>query len=208
MNLPSFELHLARIEALRACLILPLWKKAAMLAAAFFLPLALYGYFGWMPQQEEIRQIQRQVDQQQHIYRRNLKLTRYLPRKKKEYAYLSKQLRVALNMLPKKSQIPDLLEEVTRAGKNSGLEFTVFKPMPEVSRQFYAEVPVDFTVTGSYRQLAVFLKRVGEMPRIVDMKNMALSRQRGSLLAVTGHAVTYRFIEESKKKKQRKGRRR
>jgi len=148
------------------------------------------------------------VGQQQHIYQRNLKLTRYLPRKKKEYAWLSKQLRVALNMLPKKSQIPDLLEEVTRAGKNSGLEFTVFKPMPEVSRQFYAEVPVDFTVTGSYRQLAVFLKRVGEMPRIVDMKNMALSRQRGSLLAVTGHAVTYRFIEESKKKKQRKGRRR
>jgi len=54
VNLPSFELHLARIEGLRMCLILPLWQKAAMLAAAFFLPLALYGFFGWMPKQEEI----------------------------------------------------------------------------------------------------------------------------------------------------------
>lgn len=204
------SLNLSKLEVLRPILPLPLWQKAAALAAAFVLILAGYIYFGWMPMQDEIAKVQRNVEQQQRILQRNLRLARDLPRKRKEYAKLQKQLRVALNMLPKKSQIPDLLEGVTRAGKNAGLEFTVFEPLAEVRKQFYAEVPVNLNVTGTYRQLLSFLKRVGEMPRIVNVKNLNLSQPKaGAPLVVTGQAVTYRFVEPGKgKKKKRRGRRR
>jgi len=203
------SLNFNQLEVLRPILPFPLWQKAVVLAVSFVLILVAYVYMGWMPLQDQIAQVQRSVDQQQILLKRNMKIAKDLPRKKKEFAKLQKQLKVALNMLPKKSQIPDLLEGVTRAGKNAGLEFTLFKPGGEVNKQFYAEVPVDFSVTGTYRQLAGFLKRVGQMPRIVDVNSLTLKQPKtGGPLTVTGKAVTYRFIEAGtgKKKTRRKGR--
>ncbi|MDQ6959035.1 MAG: type 4a pilus biogenesis protein PilO [Mariprofundaceae bacterium] len=203
------SLNLSQLELLRPILPFPLWQKAVVLAASFVLILVVYIYLGWMPLQDNITRVQRNVDGEQMLLTRNLRIAKDLPRKKKEFAKLEKQLKVALNMLPKKSQIPDLLEGVTRAGTNSGLEFSIFKPLGEINKQFYAEVPVDLSVTGTYRQLATFLKRVGQMPRIVDVKNLSLKQAKiGGPLTVVGQAVTYRFIEKGTgKKKPRKGRR-
>ncbi len=198
------ELDLSQLEALRPILPYPSWKKALVLATSFVLMLGAYVYLGWMPLQSDIARIQKRVGQQQEILTRNLKLAKDLPRKKKEFAALEKQLKVALNILPRKSQIPDLLEGVTRSGKNSGLEFSMFKPLGEINKQFYAEVPVSFSVMGTYRQLATFLKRVGQMPRIVDVKNLKLVKLKNKdQLTVTGEATTYRFIEGTGKKKSR-----
>ena len=134
------------------------------------------------------------------------RMAKDLPRKKREFAQLEKQLKVALNMLPKRSQIPDLLENVSWAGKDSGLEFSTFKPLQETKKQFYAEVPVDLSVSGTYKQVLTFLKRVGEMPRIVDVKDLSLSQGKsGDQLTLKGQAVTYRFVEETKKDASRQG---
>ncbi len=194
-------------ESLRPMLPLPLWQKLLFLVVTFALIGATYFSLGWMPLQEEIAQQQAQLKMQHVILRKNQRLAHDLPRKQREYARLEKQLKVALNMLPKKSQIPDLLENVSWAGKDSGLVFKTFKPGRDVNRQIYAEVPVSFKISGSFRQLLTFLKRVGEMPRIVDVKNMALTKDKnGDMLSVTGQAVTYRFVEAAAGK-ARKGRR-
>jgi len=202
------SLKLSIFEALRPILPLPLWQKLAALITVFTLIIAAYIYMGWLPIQELITKQTAAVELQRVLLVKNQNLARNLPRKKKEYAQLEKQLVVALDMLPKKSQIPDLLEDVSWAGKDSGLEFKNFVPKGEVAKQIYAEVPVSFNVSGSYRQLLTFLKRVGEMARIVDVKGLTLSRAKGGeMLSVKGRAVTYRFIEEQAKK-ARKGRRR
>ena len=189
MNLEGLNL-----DALRPVLPIPLWQKAVALAATFVLIIVLYIYFGWLPLQDKIDQQQSQVEVQQTVLKKNQMLARNLPKKKAEFAELEKQLKVALNMLPKKSQIPDLLESVSWAGKDSGLEFTVFTPKTEVVKQIYAEVPVSLSVTGSYRQFLTFLKRVGEMPRIVAVKNFTMT-SKGSELIVAGNIMTYRFVE-------------
>ena len=201
-------LKLSMLESLRPILPLPLWQKLAALVAAFALIVGAYFYLGWMPVQELIVKQTAEVELQNVMLLKNQRLAQDLPRKKKEYADLEKQLKIALNMLPKKSQIPDLLENVSWAGKDSGLEFTDFVPKGEVAKQIHAEVPVSFNISGSYRQLLTFLKRVGEMPRIVDVKNLTLSQMgSGDGLSIKGQAVTYRFIEEQVKN-ERKGRRR
>ncbi len=197
------------LDVLNPVLALEMWKKITAVAGTVVLLLALYVYFIWMPLKDEIDQAQKNVVHQQQMLERNKILARDLPKKKEEFARLEKELKVALNMLPRASQIPDLLEDVSRAGKDSGLEFSVFKPLPEVSKQFYAEVPVDLRVTGSYRQVLTFLNRVGEMPRIVDVKDLEIQDGGGGNLQVKGLAVTYRFIEASERKKlkaARKGR--
>lgn len=204
MNLGS--LNLSALDALRPILPLPMWQKLVALAVSFVVILVAYIYLGWLPIQEEIAQEETKVERQRMILKRNQQLAKDLPRKQKEYARLEKQLKVALSMLPKKSQIPDLLENVSWAGRDSGLEFSVFKPQGEAVKQIYAEVPVQLDVSGTYRQLLTFLKRVGEMPRIVDVKNLTLTQEvAGGALSIKGEAVTYRFVEGGKKGKKKKG---
>lgn len=202
------SLKLSMFETLRPILPLPLWQKLAVLFITFILIVAAYIYMGWIPVQDLITNQAADMKLQKVLLDRNQNLAQDLPRKKLEYAKLEKQLKVALDMLPKKSQIPDLLENVSWAGKDSGLEFKNFIPKGEETKQIYAEVPVSFNISGSYRQLLTFLKRVGEMSRIVDVKNLSLSKAKGGDgLSVKGQAVTYRFIEEQAKN-ERKGRRR
>lgn len=202
------EAQTAIFQALRPILPLPLWQKLIALGGTLLLVVAVYLYMGWMPLQEAIENQQAQVEMQRLLLIKNQKLARDLPRKKEEYAILEKQLTVALNMLPKKSQIPDLLENVSWAGIDSGLEFKSFIPQGEVTKQIYAEVPVNFNISGSYRQLLTFLKRVGEMPRIVDIKGLTLTQPGGgNVLSVQGRAITYRFVE-GQAKEPAKGRRR
>ncbi len=204
MNLDALN-----FDVLKPILPVPMWQKMAALAAVFVLMIVSYLYMGWMPLQESIEQQRAQVERQRMVLKKNQALAKDLPRKREEFARLEKQLKVALNMLPKKSQIPDLLESVSWAGKDSGLGFTLFTPRPESVKQIYAEVPVAVSMTGSYRQLLTFLKRVGEMPRIVSVDNLSLSQGKtGGDLTIKGRVTTYRFVEASatRKKGKRKGR--
>jgi type IV pilus assembly protein PilO len=203
MNLEGLNL-----DALRPILPIPMWQKAVALTVAFVLIIILYIYFGWMPLQDKIDKQLSQVEVQEMLLKRNRMLARNLPKKKAEFAELEKQLKVALNMLPKKSQIPDLLESVSWAGKDSGLEFSDFTPKPEAVKQIYAEVPVSLTVQGSFRQFLTFLKRVGELPRIVAVKNLTIkSGKDDKVLSVAGNIMTYRFVDEQNVKGKRKARR-
>jgi type IV pilus assembly protein PilO len=196
MNLDAINL-----DALRPLIPLPLITK--LLALAIILALICVGYFVliWSPLQEAIAQEKVQVEQQRVQLKKNTLLASNIPKKREEYKNLQKQLKIALNMLPRQSQIPDLLEGVTWAGKDSGLTFATFKPGNEAVKSIYAEVPVDLNVSGSFKQLLTFLKRVGEMPRIVDVKNLTVdSTGADQMLKIQGQAVTYRFVEAGTKK--------
>jgi len=201
MNLDAINL-----DALKPLIPLPITVKLAALVAVLLLMCVGYYFLMWTPLQEAIEQERVQVEHQRVLLKRNQRLASNIPKKKEEYKELQKQLKVALNMLPKKSQIPDLLESVTWAGKDSGLHFTSFKPGNEKVQSIYAEVPVSLTVLGTFKQLLTFLKRVGEMPRIVDIKNLSLmaSTTNKGLLSISGQAVTYRFVQKSNKKKRKK----
>jgi len=186
------------LDVLRPLLPLPLWQKVIAVIVIVIVIISGYFFLAWQPLQRDIESQQAQVEQQRILLKKNQKLAKDLPKKRAEFAKLEKQLKVTLNMLPKKSQIPDLLENVTWAGKDSGLEFSTFKPRGENIKQIYAEVPVDIIVKGTYRQLLTFLKRVGEMPRIVAIKNLSITQGKADgVLLVKGKAITYRFIERA-----------
>ncbi len=204
-----FDLErMAFLDALKPILPWPMWLKAAVVAGTAVLVLVLYWLFGWMPIQDEIAQQQARVQQEEIRYRKNLRLAKDLPKKRQEYNKLKKQLAIALAMLPKKSQIPDLLEQVSFVGKEAGLEFAEFKPMGERPQKIYAEVPVSLKMSGTFRQLMLFLKKVGELPRIVNVRGLAIEK-RENALQIAGEAVTYRFLEAKQKpKRPRRGRRR
>ena len=197
------------LDPLRPLLPLPLWQKVAGLVAISLLIVGLYVYLGLMPLLDDISAQESQVEQQKMLLVKNRRLASDLPRKREEFAKLEIQLKAALSMLPKESQIPDLLESVSRAGVDSGLEVSNFTPKGERAQQLYAEVPVDVELKGSFRQFMTFLKRVGEMPRIVAVKNLEMNKVGDTgAMVVRGNVLTYRFVEQTgkSKKKNRKSR--
>ncbi len=191
------------LSVLKPIIPLPMLTKVAVLVGVVIAIIVAYIFLFWSPLQEAIENEKVQVEKQRVLLKKNQRLASNIPKKKEEYKKLQVQLKVALNMLPKQSQIPDLLEGVTWSGKDSGLEFSRFEPGRESVKSIYAEVPVSLTVAGTFKQLLTFLKRVGEMPRIVDVKNLALNLDKGQILKIKGQAVTYRFVEGRAKKKGR-----
>ncbi len=195
------KIDLSHLNALRPILAVPVWQCIAGLTLLVLLLIAGYGVYFWMPMQDAITNAERDIGNQQRIYQRNLRTANDLPRKRRQFEALKEELEMARTMLPEKSQIPDLLEGVSQAGRQAGLEFETFQPLPEIKKELHAEVPVALTMTGSFLQVAFFLRTVGEMPRIVDVKNLSFSGGSGSQrLTVSGKAVTYRLLDENNTK--------
>lgn len=101
-------------------------------------------------------------------------LARKLPRVSEEIERLEAKLKKALQELPDRKQIPDLLSAVSKLAKDAGLEVSLFEPRGENFRDFYAEVPVSVSVTGTYHQVATFFDEVGRLERIVNINGISL----------------------------------
>ncbi|MEH6491557.1 type 4a pilus biogenesis protein PilO [Halopseudomonas sp.] len=101
-----------------------------------------------------------------------------------------------LKQLPKDSEVPGLLEDITQMGLNSGLEFESITLSPEVAKQFYVELPIDIVVRGSYHDLATFVSSVAGLPRIVTLNDFTIrpaGESNPDLLVMNIVAKTYRY---------------
>ncbi len=99
-------------------------------------------------------------------------LVRNLERVEQEYAILNKQWKVAQALLPEQNEMPDLLRKVTAAGQQSGIEFELFRPQAPVNQGFYSDNPVEVRIAGGYHQTGVFLSRLANLNRIVNVTNL------------------------------------
>jgi type IV pilus assembly protein PilO len=103
-----------------------------------------------------------------------------------------------LQLLPSNAEIPSLLVDISQTALTVGLEIELFQPMPEVSRTFYADVPIQLRLRGNYEQLANFVSGVSAMPRIVTIHNVFIRPDQSDRdLLMDAVARTYRYLEES-----------
>ena len=89
-----------------------------------------------------------------------------------EYERLHEQWESAQKLLPAEAEMPKLLRQVTTAGSRSGVEFMLFQPAAPLLKQDYKEHPVKVRVRGGYHQLGIFLSRLANMERIVNVANL------------------------------------
>ncbi len=101
-------------------------------------------------------------------------LVRNLERVEQEYEALHQQWQVAQTLLPEANEMPQLLRKVTAAGQQSGVIFDLFRPAPLISKGFYADNPVEVKVVGGYHQTGVFLSRLANLNRIVNISDLKL----------------------------------
>jgi len=190
------KVNLPQLDVLRPILGVPVWQCVTGLVLVVMLLVGGYVFAVWMPLEDKIEGVEKSILSEQRILPRNQQTARDLPRKKLQFEEMKKQLELARSMLPEKSQIPDLLDGVSRAGKHAGLEFSAFLPLAEVKKELHAEVPVSLSMTGTFRQMALFLSTVGEMQRIVEIKGLSFSEGEGEELKMNGQAITYRLLDD------------
>ena len=108
-----------------------------------------------------------------------------------------------LRQLPSDTEVPGLLEDITRTGLGSGLEFEQIKLLPEVAQQFYIELPIQISVLGRYEDLATFSSGVASLPRIVtlhDFEMVPVKDDGASRLRMSVMAKTYRYNDKGLQK--------
>ncbi len=201
---------------------LPTSKKILLLVVIVCVILGLYGYAFFMPQQDELSALKNELNNLVRQLNESKTVAKELEKFKKQVAQLNEELKNALTQLPNEKEIPEILRNISSLGKESKLDFTLFRPKPEEPQQFYAKVPIELVFLGNYHNTGVFFDRVSKLPRIINVVNFNMVRAKdkekgkaeGELLVRTSCLInTYRFIEpkaeeakgEGKKGGEKKG---
>lgn len=101
-----------------------------------------------------------------------------------------------LRQLPNKTEVADLLVDISQTGLASGLEFDLFKPQGENPRDFYAEMPISIKVKGQYHEFGNFVSGLAALPRIVTVHDIAITPQPDGELIMDLTAKTYRYLDD------------
>ncbi|MYN18337.1 type 4a pilus biogenesis protein PilO [Rugamonas sp. FT107W] len=106
--------------------------------------------------------------------------------------------------LPSKAEMDALLKDIGRAGTGSGLQFESFKPAQVVVKDYYAELPIDIKVTGSYHDIGAFAGNMANLSRIVTLNNMSLNAGKDGVLTLEAVVKTFRYLDPEEVSAQRK----
>ncbi|MGD2117689.1 MAG: type 4a pilus biogenesis protein PilO [Chromatiales bacterium] len=109
-----------------------------------------------------------------------------------------------LRQLPDKTEVADLLVDVSQTGLAAGLEFELFQPQSEVPKEFYAELPISIKVHGQYHEFGEFISGLAALPRIVTIHDITITPLGGDRnsptasqqLQLQATAKTYRYLDE------------
>ena len=116
------------------------------------------------------------------------------------------QFGALLRQLPNRSQMDALLVDINQAGLGRGLQFELFKPAPsETQREFYAELPIQVKVVGTYHDMGAFASDVGQLSRIVTLNDVTIQTDpKGGVLSMDATARTFRYLDDTEVQAQRK----
>jgi type IV pilus assembly protein PilO len=174
-------------------------QRLLIMAVIVVVILGVFYQYTYKPYQADIRNARAQLETLQTDLQGLRAIAAKLPQFEEETKKLKRQLDDIRKQLPQEKEIPGLLENVSRAGTESGLGFDLFRPKKEVDKGFYVEVPVDLVVKGPYHSIATFLDKVTHFDRIINISSFNFGKateDRGQVV-ITGSclATTYRYTE-------------
>ena len=125
---------------------------------------------------------------------------------KAQLAEMERSFGAMLRQLPGKTEVPNLLVDISQTGLAAGLQEKLFQPQGEQSKGFYAELPIKIRLVGSYHEFGNFVSGIAALPRIVTLHDIQISpvTSNGSAsgsgsfdnLTMDVTAKTYRYIED------------
>src|SRR4030042_3938430 len=185
-------------------------KKVLILAAVLSCMTGLYIYVLFTPRQDEVKVLRSELDKLEGELNESKMIVRDLEKFKAQVEKLNTELINALTQLPNEKEVPDLLKNISSLGKESNLEFILFRPKPEEPQQFYAKVPIELIVLGTYHNTGIFFDKVSKLARIINVVNFNMTRTKDTKgKEETEYSVktsclvnTYRFLEKKSEEKK------
>jgi len=123
---------------------------------------------------------------------------------RKQVRELDRELSAALARLPDRKEIPDLLNTVSELASEAGLRITKFRQLDERMQDYYAEVPVELSMVGSFHQVAAFFDRIPRLSRLINVTGISMRRPASTgdaaiQIEVGCLATTFRFLDEKER---------
>jgi type IV pilus assembly protein PilO len=185
----------------------PLGQKIAAWVGSGLVMFLLFWQYFYAGLAEQIAVLSERRDDLAAQIQSERRLVRNLGAYRLEVQELEVQLRRALLELPDKKEIPELLKSVSALATQAGLEEALFRPVPEVYRDFYAEVPVAIAIQGTFHQVARFFYAVGQLSRIVNINQISVRepeiKDDGVRIKAECVATTFRYLDEAEMARHR-----
>jgi len=148
----------------------------------------------------KVKQVSRQQEQLDRDFIEKTAIANDLNRFRKEKELLERRLEEALAELPEQKNIDELLQLFQDRAQKAGLEINTITPQAEKAEGFYARIPIDMTVTGSFHEIATFFDALGRLRRIVNIGQIGMDspREARGRLVVNARFVltTFMFLEQ------------
>jgi type IV pilus assembly protein PilO len=179
----------------------PLPVRLGVIAVVFIVVTAALLYFMvWGNVKDELAQKENQEQSLREEFRTKHAKAVNLDLYKQQLADIERSFGAMLRQLPGRTEMPNLLVDISQSGTATGLQVVDFKPLPEQNRDFYAEVPIKIRLIGSYHQMGEFVSVIAGLPRIVTLHDMSIQNAGGrgnyDQLTMDLTAKTYRYLDE------------
>ncbi|MDI3490389.1 MAG: type pilus assembly protein PilO [Thauera sp.] len=181
----------------------PLAPRVAVMLALLVGTLAAFWWFDWQDQADRLARQEAEEQTLRDSWVAKKRLAVNLEEHKRQLAEIDRQFGALLKQLPNRAEMDSLLADINQAGLGRGLQFELFKPGANLVKEFYAEMPIEIRVTGSYHELGDFASDVAALPRIVTLNNVAMSAEKDGRLKLEAKAITYRYLDEEELAQQR-----
>lgn len=180
------------------------WPLPVRIMAVVLIISLVLGLGYWFDTKDQLIELEQQEQREgelKMIFESRSVLAANLDAYKKQLAEMRKSFGAMLRQLPDKTEVADLLVDVSQTGLVSGLEFELFRPMQELPKDFYAELPIRIKVLGGYHEFGEFVSGVAALPRIVTVHDIVIKpigdNAEGGLLSMEMIAKTYRYLDEN-----------
>jgi type IV pilus assembly protein PilO len=183
----------------------PLGPKLGALVILLLLIIFLSYWFDWQNQMEELDSHRSKEAQLRQTFLDKKRQAINLEAYRKQLDDIEKSFGALLKQLPSKSEMDALLTDINQAGLGRGLQFDLFKPAAsETMSEFYAELPIQLRITGSYHDFGAFATDISRLSRIVTLNDIGLTAGKDGQLIMDAVAKTYRYLDEEEVARQRK----
>jgi len=182
-----------------------LWPLAPRLLCAAGVMAAAIGlgyFFYWSGQFEEQETLAAQEQTLRNDYRAKIAQAINLEALEAQQQQVNRYVERLEKQLPSKAEMAALLSDINQAGLGRGLQFELFKPGQVVVKDYYAELPIDIKVTGSYHDIGEFAADMAKMPRIVTLNNLSLNTGKDGVLSLDAVAKTFRYLDQEELDRQ------
>lgn len=171
-----------------------------------------YWYFVWKAKRPLLLEARAQESELMNELRTKARRAANLEAYREQLEEMQKSFGAMLRQLPNKTEVPNLLVDISQTGLAAGLEEKLFQPQGENKRDFYAELPISIRLTGGYHEMGRFASGIAALPRIVTLHDIEITPQGGRNAALSNDALvlnvtakTYRYLDDEEQAPAEKG---